>query len=78
MRGAPNARVALCVHVVRPTWDGPVPKSTCYEVTDAKGELVADDLPEGCVVRAAVGCLDGSGFSAFAHSAPSETRIAVH
>jgi hypothetical protein len=79
-RASPGARVALCVHVVKPTWDGPQQTSTTYEVGETKGELVAGDLPEGCVVRAAVGCIAGErdGFSAFAHSAAAETTTAVH
>jgi hypothetical protein len=69
----PGARVALCVHVVEPTWDGPKPSSRCYEVDATQGEFMARDLPSGCVVRAAVGCLDGAVFAPFAHSPASET-----
>jgi hypothetical protein len=70
---SPGGRIALCVHVVRPAWDGPRPTFTCYEVGEAQGEFTATDLPGGCVVRAAVGCLTGETFAPFAHSAPSET-----
>jgi hypothetical protein len=78
LRASPGGRLALCVHVVQPTWDGPRPMSTCYEVDGVRGELVARDLPRGCVVRAAVGCLEGGNFWSFAHSGAEETRVAVH
>jgi hypothetical protein len=78
LRAAPEARLALCVHIVQPTWEGPRPTVQCYEVGEASGEFVANDLPRGCVVRAAVGCLDGTRFAPFAHSGASETRVQVH
>jgi hypothetical protein len=77
-RALPNARVALCVHVTKPTWEGPRPTSTWYALDGDAGEFLARDLPEGCVVRAAVGCLEGAQFASFAHSKAFETRAAVH
>jgi hypothetical protein len=76
-RTLPNARVALCVHVIKPRWEGPMPSSTCYELDGEAGEFLARHLPEGCVVRAAVGCLEGAQFASFAHSKAFETRPSV-
>jgi hypothetical protein len=70
---APGARMALCLHVVQPTWDGPRPTTRCYDVDGAHGEMRVGDLAQGCVVRAAVGWLEGERFAAFAHSGAMET-----
>ncbi|MGH7439427.1 MAG: hypothetical protein ACRENE_27375 [Polyangiaceae bacterium] len=77
-RTLPDARVALCVHVTKPTWEGPRPSTTWYELEGDAGEFLARDLPEGCVVQAAVGCVAGARFASFAHSKAFETRAAVH
>jgi hypothetical protein len=71
----PDMRLALCVHVVEPTWDGPRPTATCYEIEAVQGAFLARDLPAKCVVMAAVGCLEGDAFAAFAHSGPAETAV---
>jgi hypothetical protein len=70
---APDARMALCVHVVQPTWDGPRPATRCYDVDGPQGEMRVDEIAQGCVVRAAVGWLEGERFAAFAHSGAMET-----
>ncbi len=70
---APEARMALCIHVVQPTWDGPRPATRCYDVDGAHGEMQVGELAQGCVVRAAVGWLEGERFAAFAHSGAMET-----
>ena len=72
-RSHPSATLALCVRVVRPTWDGPRATVRCHEVASPDGTFLARDLPAGCVVRAAVGCLEGEIFVPFAHSPAHET-----
>lgn len=69
----PGAKIAVCVLVVQPTWDGPRPTASCHELDACEGDFLAGDLPSGCVVRAAVGCLDDGAFVPFAHSLASET-----
>lgn len=72
----PGAKIALCILVVEPTWDGPRSTARCQEVSSSQGDFVARDLSGGCIVRAAVGCLEGEAFASFAHSAACETPAA--
>ncbi len=69
----PGAKIALYLLVVEPTWDGPRSTARCHEVSSPRGDFVARDLSGGCVVRAAVGCLEGEAFASLAHAAACET-----
>jgi hypothetical protein len=75
-RTHPGARLAVCVLVVRPTWDGPRTTVQHHEVEEVEGEMVAHDVAAGSVVRAAMGCARGDGFVPFSHSGSLETPAA--
>lgn len=67
-RAPRQARLALRVVVVTPTWDGPTTETRDLRVEEAAGELVVRGSPERAVVRVALGRLDGERFAPIAHS----------
>ncbi len=74
-RLAPDARRALedAFFFVRaavfvPTWDGPVRETRDVACDPAAGELVVRDLPEGAIVRIAIGTMDDGELVPLAHS----------
>lgn len=56
-----------------PTWDGPKLQTRDVACDPAAGEHVLRDLPEGAVVRVAIGWVEGDAFTPVAHSPALET-----
>jgi hypothetical protein len=56
-----------------PTWDGPKPETRDVACDPAAGEHVLRGLPEGAVVRVAIGWGEGDAFTPVAHSPALET-----
>jgi hypothetical protein len=56
-----------------PTWDGPKLQTRDVACDPAAGEHVLRDLPEGAVVRVAIGWVEDDGFTPVAHSPALET-----
>jgi hypothetical protein len=69
----PGGVITLRVVVIVPTWDGPRSSVRDHDVHATVGDYVIHDLPDGCVVRAAVGYRHGDAFVAIAHSPALET-----
>jgi hypothetical protein len=63
-----NDQLTVRVFVAQPTWDGPKLQERDVTVHGGMGHVVVRDLPEGAVLRAAVGALHGAGFVPVAHS----------
>jgi hypothetical protein len=59
--------------VLVPTWDGPERHTRDVACDPATGELVLRDLPNGAVVRIAIGFMDGGEIVPLAHSPALET-----
>ena len=51
-----------------PTWDGPVRETRDVACDPAAGELVLRDLPEGAIVRVAIGVMEDGELAPLAHS----------
>ncbi len=65
----PHGKISLRVLVMMPTWDGPRAYNQDIEVHTPVGDWFVRDLPEGAVVRAAVGWQSAEGvFVSAAHS----------
>ncbi len=72
-RAIEGAEPALRVLVVVPDLDGPRSETRDYPVTEAAGgELFVRDLPEGAILRAAIGVRNGTRFLPIAHTTDVE------
>jgi hypothetical protein len=69
----PGGVITLRVVVIIPTWDGPRSSVRDHDVHATLGDYVVHDLPDGCVVRSAIGYRHGEAFVAIAHSPALET-----
>lgn len=54
--------------VLVPTWDGPRRETRDVACDPAAGELIVENLPEGAVVRIAIGVMEGGEVVPLAHS----------
>jgi hypothetical protein len=61
-RGAGDGAIVLRIVAVTATWDGPMVDSRDIELGAAVGDRFLGDLPEGALIRAAVGRLRESAF----------------
>lgn len=68
-----DGALTLRLVIVVPTWDGPRLASRDVPVSAQIGDCFVRDLPQGCVVRAAIGWKAGDEFSPLAHSPALET-----
>jgi hypothetical protein len=68
MRKDGEGTVGLRVLVIVPTWDGPKVASRDIDVHSAVGDWFLRELPEGAVVRVAVGWRSKDGFVPAAHT----------
>jgi hypothetical protein len=73
VRTRPGGTVALRLLIVTPTWDGPRSTVRDVDVGSSLGDWFVRDLPDGAVVRAAVGWRAGDAFVPIAHSPALET-----
>jgi hypothetical protein len=69
----PEGVLAVRLVVIVPTWEGPRSSVRDREVSGTLGDLFEHDLPDGCVVRAAVGWKTEGAFFSLAHAASLET-----
>ncbi len=69
----PGGTIALRVVVIEPTWEGPKTSLRDYDGQSQIGDLFVDGLPNGCVVRVAIGYLSAGVFLSVAHSPALET-----
>ena len=65
--------LTLRVVVVVPTWDGPRTTTRDFGVDGAIGEYFVRDLPDGALVRVAIGTWQGETFVPIAHSPALDT-----
>jgi len=68
LRKEGEGSVALRVLVIVPTWDGPKVATRDIDVHSAVGDWFLRELPEGAVVRVAVGWRSQDGFVPAAHT----------
>ncbi len=64
----PSARFVVRLVIVAPSWDGPTTTQRDVEAAPTSLEITIADLPEPCVLRAAIGFRDGDVFQPVAHS----------
>ena len=72
---SPGGRLALRLAVVEPAWGGPRASLRDHDAVSEVGDFFAGDLPAGCIVRAAIGWLDGARFESIAHAPALEPPI---
>ncbi|MCL2726579.1 MAG: tetratricopeptide repeat protein [Polyangiaceae bacterium] len=63
-----GSRFIVRAVVVVPSWNGPIVSLLDRDVDPLLGEVVLGDLPEGAVVRVAIGLLEGETLTPLSHS----------
>lgn len=65
--------LVMRVVIIQPSWNGPVREVRDILLERETGEILVSDIPEGVVVRVAVGVMENDAFRAIAHSPALET-----